>query len=173
MSKKPNDIYENTKSDYKSYHHSNINHWIKLSNSLNAAISAAYPASNCYFAEHIWVDRTQCHPLYASSQLRKHVIHATAVESTRGWRISKQKAANKIDGIVALVMATLQAVQNRHAGPMIIAAIWCYSTYLESHLKILIPNQKLLFLISLWSFISSLDISPSLLPVKYSHCMSD
>jgi phage terminase large subunit-like protein len=60
--------------------------------------------------------------LYASSQLRKHAIHATAVESTRGWRISKQKAANKIDGIVALAMATLQAVQNRDTGPMIIAA---------------------------------------------------
>ena len=60
--------------------------------------------------------------LYASSQLRKHATHATAVESTRGWRISKQKAANKIDGIVALAMATLQAVQNRNSGPLIIAS---------------------------------------------------
>jgi len=37
--------------------------------------------------------------------------------------ISKQKAANKIDGIVALAMATLQAVQYRNIGPLIIAAI--------------------------------------------------
>ena len=61
--------------------------------------------------------------LYASSQLRNHAVHATVVESSRGWRISKQKAANKIDGIVALAMATLQAVQNRDTGPLIIAAI--------------------------------------------------
>ena len=57
--------------------------------------------------------------LYASSRLR---THAATVESTQGWRISKQKAANKIDGIVALAIATLQAVQHWDIGPIIIAA---------------------------------------------------
>ena len=42
--------------------------WIKLNNSLNAAISAAYPASNCYFAELIWVDRT-----YKYTAIRKRL----------------------------------------------------------------------------------------------------
>jgi phage terminase large subunit-like protein len=57
--------------------------------------------------------------LYASVELRNHAVYATAVESSRGWKISKQKAANKIDGIAALAMATLQAVQNRDTGPLI------------------------------------------------------
>ena len=60
--------------------------------------------------------------LYASSQLRKRAVHATAVESSRSWRISKHKATNKIDGIVTLAMATLQAGQNRDTGALIIGA---------------------------------------------------
>ena len=60
--------------------------------------------------------------IYASTELRNHAAHCVAVESTRGWRISKTKTANKIDGIVALAIATLQAVQNWDIGPIIIAA---------------------------------------------------
>ena len=60
--------------------------------------------------------------LYASSQLRKRAVHATAVESFRSWRISKHDAANKIGGIVTLAMATLQAGQNRDIGALIIGA---------------------------------------------------
>ena len=60
--------------------------------------------------------------LYASVELRNHAAHCVAVESTRGWRISKTNAANKIDSIVALAMATLQAVQNRDIDPLIIGA---------------------------------------------------
>jgi len=61
--------------------------------------------------------------LYASVELRNHAAHCVAVESTRGWRISKTKAANKIDGIVALAMACLQAVQTSNRAPIIIAVI--------------------------------------------------
>ena len=61
--------------------------------------------------------------LYPDVELRNHAAHCVAVESSRGWKISKQKAANKIDGIVALAMACLQAVQYRNIGPLIIAAI--------------------------------------------------
>ena len=49
---------------------------------------------------------------YANVELRKHAVHAAAMESSKGWKISKQKAANLIDGIVALAMAYLQAVQH-------------------------------------------------------------
>ena len=41
---------------------------------------------------------------------------------TQCIRRYQQKAANKIDGIVALAMVTLQAVQNRNTGPLIIAS---------------------------------------------------
>jgi phage terminase large subunit-like protein len=37
--------------------------------------------------------------IYASVEPRNHAAHCVAVESTRGWRISKTKAANKIDGM--------------------------------------------------------------------------
>jgi hypothetical protein len=43
--------------------------------------------------------------LYPDDQLRSHATHSVAVESSRGWKISKEKAANKIGGIVALAMA--------------------------------------------------------------------
>ena len=49
--------------------------------------------------------------LYPDDQLRSHAAHCVAVESARGWKISKEKAANKIDGIVALAMASLEAVR--------------------------------------------------------------
>jgi hypothetical protein len=37
--------------------------------------------------------------LYARVELRNHAAHYVAVESTRGWRISKTKAANKLDNL--------------------------------------------------------------------------
>ena len=49
--------------------------------------------------------------LYADSELRTHAAHCVATESSRGWKISKEKAANKIDGIVALAMASLEAIR--------------------------------------------------------------
>ena len=61
--------------------------------------------------------------IYANVELRNHAAHCVAVESTRGWRISKTKPVNKIDGIVALAMACLQAVQTSNRSPMIIAVI--------------------------------------------------
>ena len=44
-------------------------------------------------------------------QLRSFAAHCVAVESSRDWKISKEKAANKIDGIVALAMASLEAIR--------------------------------------------------------------
>jgi phage terminase large subunit-like protein len=48
---------------------------------------------------------------YPDDDLRRQISHAVAVESSRGWKISKEKAANKIDAVVALAMAALGAVQ--------------------------------------------------------------
>jgi phage terminase large subunit-like protein len=50
---------------------------------------------------------------YVDEPLRKQVHAAIAVETPRGWRISKEKASTKIDAVVALAMAALPCVQER------------------------------------------------------------
>jgi hypothetical protein len=48
---------------------------------------------------------------YEDDALRLAVQRSVAVETTRGWRIAKEKASHKIDVVVALGMAALSAVQ--------------------------------------------------------------
>jgi len=50
--------------------------------------------------------------LYPSPELRTQVGHAIALQTSRGWRIAKEKSSHKIDAIVALAMAALGAVEN-------------------------------------------------------------
>jgi hypothetical protein len=47
---------------------------------------------------------------YPDKELRQHVLNAVAVETGRGWRLAKEKASRKIDGVVALSMASVDAV---------------------------------------------------------------
>jgi len=61
--------------------------------------------------------------MYPDDQLRSHAAHCVAVESSRGWKISKAKAANKIDGIVALAMASLGAVKEQ-SQPFAVLGAW-------------------------------------------------
>ena len=49
--------------------------------------------------------------LYADEPMRLAASRAVAIETSRGWRISKEKASHKIDVIVALAMACYAAVQ--------------------------------------------------------------
>jgi hypothetical protein len=49
--------------------------------------------------------------LYPDDQIRSHAAHCVASESRRGWKISKEKAANKIGGLVTMAMASLGAVR--------------------------------------------------------------
>jgi phage terminase large subunit-like protein len=49
--------------------------------------------------------------VYPDAELRLAVQRAIAVETTRGWRIAKEKASHKIDVIVSLAQACLAAVQ--------------------------------------------------------------
>ena len=49
--------------------------------------------------------------LYADEEMRKAASHAVAVESTRGWRLAKEKATHKIDVVVALAMSALGAIE--------------------------------------------------------------
>jgi hypothetical protein len=43
-------------------------------------------------------------------ELRAQALNTVSTESTRGWRISKEKASQKIDAIVALAMGCVSAL---------------------------------------------------------------
>ena len=60
--------------------------------------------------------------VYPDAEMRLSVQRAIAVETTRGWRIAKEKSSHKIDVVVALAQAALGAVQGGIApeAPMII-----------------------------------------------------
>ena len=60
--------------------------------------------------------------LYADTELRNHAAHSVAIESSRGYRISKEKASNKIDGVVALAMASLEATRQGSETSLVLAA---------------------------------------------------
>jgi phage terminase large subunit-like protein len=50
--------------------------------------------------------------LYPDGFMRTCASHAIAVQSSRGWRIAKEKSSYKIDVIVALAMASLAATEH-------------------------------------------------------------
>ena len=49
--------------------------------------------------------------LYPDIEMRLSASHAIAIQSSRGWRIAKEKTSHKIDVIVALAMASLAAIE--------------------------------------------------------------
>jgi hypothetical protein len=51
--------------------------------------------------------------LYPADDLRAQALQTVAVESPRGWRIAKEKAARKIDAIVALAIAGTAAIDEK------------------------------------------------------------
>jgi phage terminase large subunit-like protein len=53
--------------------------------------------------------------IYASDELRTQALNTISVESTRGWKISKDKSSKKIDAIVALAMAAVAALDEGNA----------------------------------------------------------
>ena len=55
--------------------------------------------------------------VYPDEGLRRAIHQAVALETSRGWRIAKEKQAHKIDVVVALAQAALGAVKGGHAGP--------------------------------------------------------
>ena len=56
--------------------------------------------------------KAQSLSVYRDDAIRLAVSHAVAAETTRGWRITKEKASHKIDVVVAMAMAVLAAVRN-------------------------------------------------------------
>jgi phage terminase large subunit-like protein len=49
--------------------------------------------------------------LYSDGPMRVAVSRAVAIETSRGWRISKEKQSHKIDVVIALAMAAHAAVK--------------------------------------------------------------
>ena len=49
--------------------------------------------------------------VYPDDDIRLAISRSVAIESSRGWRIAKEKASHKIDVVVALAQAALGAVQ--------------------------------------------------------------
>jgi phage terminase large subunit-like protein len=64
--------------------------------------------------------------VYPDDEIRLSISRAVAIETTRGWRIAKEKASHKIDVVVAMAQAALGAVQqgqvDEHLDPR-----WCRS----------------------------------------------
>ncbi|HVN89924.1 MAG TPA: terminase large subunit [Candidatus Binataceae bacterium] len=54
--------------------------------------------------------------LYPDADMRLSISRCVALETTRGWRIAKEKTSHKIDVIVALAQAALGAVQEGQRG---------------------------------------------------------
>jgi hypothetical protein len=52
---------------------------------------------------------------YADDDVRLAISRCVAIETSRGWRIAKEKASHKIDVIIALAQAALGAVQQGQA----------------------------------------------------------
>jgi Phage Terminase len=57
--------------------------------------------------------------VYEDDELRLAVSRCVALETSRGWRIAKEKQSHKIDVVVALAMAALGAVQQGQASSKI------------------------------------------------------
>jgi hypothetical protein len=54
--------------------------------------------------------------VYPDDQMRLSISRAVAIETSRGWRIAKEKISHKIDVVVALAQAALGAVQGGQIG---------------------------------------------------------
>jgi phage terminase large subunit-like protein len=60
--------------------------------------------------------------VYQDPELRLAIQRSVAIETSRGWRIAKDKAARKIDVVVALAQAALGATQDAaEPAPMVIS----------------------------------------------------
>jgi hypothetical protein len=56
--------------------------------------------------------------IYPDAAMRLAISRAVAIETPRGWKISKEKQSHKIDVVVALAMACHAAVEGQASAPM-------------------------------------------------------
>ena len=62
--------------------------------------------------------------VYPDDGTRLAVSRAVAVETSRGWRISKEKASHKIDAVIALAMACYGAMQKQTSYNLYLPGLW-------------------------------------------------
>jgi hypothetical protein len=62
--------------------------------------------------------------LYPDREMRTAVSRAVIAETSRGWRLDKQKQSHSIDIITALAMAALAAVKSQSEGISCNDPIW-------------------------------------------------
>lgn len=56
--------------------------------------------------------------VYSDAAMRLAISRAVAVETARGWRISKEKQSHKVDVVVALAMAAHACVEGQSSAPL-------------------------------------------------------
>jgi Phage Terminase len=56
--------------------------------------------------------------IYPDAAMRLAVSRAVAIETSRGWRISKERQSHKIDCVVALAMAAHASVEGQSSAPL-------------------------------------------------------
>jgi phage terminase large subunit-like protein len=61
---------------------------------------------------------------YPDEAMRRSMAQAVAVETTRGWRIAKDKQSHKIDVVVALAQACLAVIREQRARPFDASLAW-------------------------------------------------
>ena len=66
--------------------------------------------------------------VYPDDEIRLAISRTAAIESSRGWRIGKEKQSHKIDVVVALSFAALGAV-----GGQTVSSNWTYSEMLQQY----------------------------------------
>jgi phage terminase large subunit-like protein len=62
--------------------------------------------------------------VYPDEAIRLAVSRAIAVETSRGWRIAKEKQSHKIDVVVALAMACHGAMQKQTSYNLYLPGLW-------------------------------------------------
>jgi phage terminase large subunit-like protein len=61
---------------------------------------------------------------YPDDAIRLAVSRAVAVETSRGWRISKEKQSHKVDAVVALAIACHGAMQKQTSYNLFLPGLW-------------------------------------------------
>jgi phage terminase large subunit-like protein len=61
---------------------------------------------------------------YPDAQIRLAMSRAIAVETSRGWRIAKEKQSHKIDVVIALGMSALAAVRHQPGDTYLPMDLW-------------------------------------------------
>jgi phage terminase large subunit-like protein len=75
---------------------------------------------------------------YQDDDLRLAISRCVALETSRGWRIAKEKASHKIDVVVALAMAALGAVQQ---GQVAVGVDYGFQERAATHFRALAENR--------------------------------